>query len=123
MGGSFSNRASMDGVVPLLVAALLAVAVAACGDRAPQAAKGRPKIAPAGLEPFRIVGTGFAAHERVRVTVTPSTGEPIVRRVRAGVRGGFTVSFPAVEASGGLEAVATGSAGGHASFQYSTGIG
>jgi hypothetical protein len=113
----------MGGVVPLLVVALLAVAVAACGDHGPQAAKGRPKIVPAGLEPFRIHGSGFAAQERVRVTVTPSTGEPIVRRVRAGSQGAFTVSFPAVEASGGLEAVAAGSAGGHASFQYSTGLG
>ena len=114
----------MDGVVPVLVAALLAVAVAACGDRAHDASAHRhARIVPASVDPVRVKGTGFAPHERVRVTVTPSAGDPVTRHVRAGRHGRFTVAFPTVEASGGYEAVAAGNAGGHASFQYSTGLG
>jgi hypothetical protein len=111
----------------MLVAALLAVVVAACADRGPDASSGQPhrrtEIAPAGTDPLRIKGTGFASRERVRVTITPSAGEARSRRVRAGRHGAFTVSFPNVEATGGYEAVAAASAGGHASFQFSTGIG
>jgi hypothetical protein len=115
------------GAVPVLVAALLAVAVAACADGAadPGSARSsrRAEIVPASTSPLRIKGTGFAPRERVRVTVTPSAGEARSRHVRAGRHGGFVVAFPHVDADGGLEAVAAGSAGGHASFQYSTGIG
>jgi hypothetical protein len=115
------------GAVPVLVAALLVVAVAACADGAAGVGGVQPhrraKLVPAAADPLRVEGSGFAPHERVRVTITPSVGDPATRRVRAGRHGAFTVAFPHVESAGGYEAVAAGSAGGHASFQYSTGIG
>jgi hypothetical protein len=83
----------------------------------------RARLVAAALDPLRVEGTGFAAGEWVLVTVTPSAGEAITHRVRAGRGGSFTVTVPGVDADGGFEAVAAGSAGGHASFQYSTGVG
>jgi hypothetical protein len=56
----------------------------------------------------------------VRVTVTPSAGDAISHRVRATRRGGFVVSFAGIEACGGIEGVAAGSRGSHASFQSSS---
>jgi hypothetical protein len=78
------------------------------------------RLAPSSLEPLKVKGTGFRAYERVRVTVTPSAGEAISHRVRATRRGGFVVSFAGVQACGGIEGVATGSRGSHASFQSSS---
>jgi hypothetical protein len=102
-----------------------ALLAAACGDEAPEA---RPTashavLRPATITPLRLQGTGFHAGERVRVTVTPSTGEGITRRARAGRRGSFTIGFPGIEACGGIEGIARGSRGSRASFQFSTGIG
>ena len=77
-------------------------------------------LAPASLEPLKVKGTGFHARERVRVRITPSTGDAITRRVRATGRGSFVVSFAGIEACGGIEGVATGSRGSHASFQSSS---
>ena len=78
------------------------------------------RLAPSGFAPLEVRGTGFRAYERVRATVTPSAGEAISHRVRATRRGGFVVSFAGVEACGGIEGVATGSRGSHASFQSSS---
>jgi len=78
------------------------------------------RLAPSSFEPLQVRGTGFRAYERVRVTVTPSAGEAISHRVRATHRGGFVVSFAGVQACGGIEGVATGSRGSHASFQSSS---
>jgi hypothetical protein len=80
-------------------------------------------IVPVSTHPVKVHGTGFARHERVRVTVTESTGGTFTHRVRAGRGGSFTVRFPHANAVGGLNGVAAGSAGSHASFQFSTGIG
>jgi hypothetical protein len=115
----------MDGTVPVLLAALLAVSLAACGgsDEAQTSRHRHAKLVPAATNPLQVRGTGFAPHERVRVTVTESTGDAFTHRVRAGRGGSFTVRFPHADAAGGLNGVATGSAGSHASFQFSTGIG
>jgi hypothetical protein len=119
----------MAGAVPVLVAALLVVALTACGASADppgdaaSAGHRRAKLTPAATDPFEVHGTGFAPHERVRVTVTESTGAEFHHRVRAGRGGSFTVRFPHASAAGGLNGVAAGSAGSHASFQFSTGIG
>jgi hypothetical protein len=78
------------------------------------------RLAPSSFQPLQVRGTGFRAYERVRVTVTPSAGEAISHRVRATRRGGFVVSFAGVQACGGIEGVATGSRGSHASFQSSS---
>jgi hypothetical protein len=78
------------------------------------------RLAPSSLEPLKVKGTGFHARERVRVRVTPSTGDAITRRVRATGRGSFVLSFAGIQACGGIEGVATGSRGSHASFQSSS---
>jgi len=78
------------------------------------------RLAPSSFEPLQVRGTGFRAYERVRVTVTPSAGDAISHRVRATRRGDFVVSFAGVQACGGIEGVATGSRGSHASFQSSS---
>ena len=78
------------------------------------------RLAPSSFDPLQVRGTGFRAYERVRVTVTPSAGDAISHRVRATRRGGFVVSFAGIEACGGIEGVAAGSRGSHASFQSSS---
>ena len=110
--------------VALLTAlAGFALVAAACGDEAPEAQirpPPTPSCGPRSISPLRLQGTGFHAGERVRVTVTPSTGEGVTRRARAGRRGSFTLGFSGIEACGGVEGVAAGSRGSHASFQFST---
>jgi hypothetical protein len=105
----------------------LSLGVAACGgseaDPAPaasHAAKRRAVLMPAAGDPFRVRGSGFHARERVRVTVTPTGHAGITRRVRATGRGTFVLAFTGIEACGGVEGVAAGSRGSHASFQYSS---
>ena len=75
---------------------------------------------PSGSNPFRVRGSGFRARERVRVTVTPTGGSGITRRVRANGRGTFTLAFPGIDSCGGVHGVAAGSRGSHASFQFSS---
>jgi hypothetical protein len=102
---------------------------AACGDDSgsarPAASKpaARATLMPAGTSPLKLKGSGFHAGESVKVTVTPSAGEGVTRRVRAGRSGSFSVGFPGIDACGGLNGVARGSRGSHASFQFSTGLG
>jgi hypothetical protein len=105
----------------------LGLGLAACGgaeaDPAPaasHAAVDRARLVPAVGDPFRVRGSGFRARERVRVTVTPTGGAAITRRVRATGRGTFALAFPGIEACGGVEGVAAGSRGSHASFQFSS---
>jgi hypothetical protein len=78
------------------------------------------RLAPSSVVPLTVKGTGFHARERVRVRVTPSTGDAITRRVRATGRGSFVLSFAGIDACGGVEGVATGTRGSHASFQFSS---
>jgi hypothetical protein len=97
---------------------------AACGDEGDVAQPpARAVLHPAGTNPLRIRGTGFHPGESVHVTVSPSTGEGVTRRARAGRRGSFTVGFPGIDACGGLEGDARGSRGSQASFQFSTAVG
>ena len=77
-------------------------------------------LAPSSVTPLKVRGTGFHARERVRVRVTPSTGDAVTRRVRATGRGSFVLSFSGIDACGGIEGVATGTRGSHASFQFSS---
>ena len=85
-----------------------------------QAARHRATLMPVSGDPFKVRGTGFRARERVRVTVTPTAGDAMVRRIRATGRGTFVLGFSGVHACGGVEGVAAGSRGSHASFQYSS---
>jgi hypothetical protein len=84
---------------------------------------GRPVLVPAAGDPFRVRGGGFGARERVRVVVTPAGGAPVTRRVRASGRGTFALALAGIEPTGGVEGVAAGSRGSHASFQLSSGLG
>ncbi len=77
------------------------------------------RLSASGIETLKVRGTGFHARERVRLTITPSTRQRIVRHVRATRRGTFVTSFANVEACAGVSGVAAGSRGSHASFQYS----
>jgi hypothetical protein len=115
-----------------VTAALVAVAglALACGDGSASpagagSAASRPAhravLAPDGLSPLRVRGTGFRPRERVRVTVTPSAASPIVRRVRANGRGRFVLAVAGVDPCGGVEGAAKGSRGSRASFQLSSG--
>jgi hypothetical protein len=58
------------------------------------AAAGSPRLRVAALSPLTVRGTGFAAHERVRVTVSGDT--PATRRVLTGSAGGFVARFAVV---------------------------
>jgi hypothetical protein len=84
---------------------------------------GRPVLLPGGGGAFRVRGGGFRARERVRVIVTPTAGAPVTRRVRASGRGTFGLALPGIDPAGGVEGVAAGSRGSHASFQLSSGLG
>jgi hypothetical protein len=91
------------------------------GAAGPAPAAGRRAVLmPVTGDPFKVRGTGFRARERVRVTIRPTTGDAIVRRVRATGRGTFVLAFSGVEACGGVEGVAAGSRDSHASFQFSS---
>jgi hypothetical protein len=83
---------------------------------------GRPVLRPAATAPFRVRGDGFRPRESVRVTVTPAAGEPVTRRVRASGRGTLVLALPSVAATGGVEGVAAGSRGSHASFELSSSL-
>jgi hypothetical protein len=102
------------------IAALAASGIALAAGGGSAAAASRARLIPTGFAPFKVKGMRFHAHERVHLTVTPSTGDRIVRRILATRRGTFVVSFPGVESCGGVSGVATGSRGSHASFQFSS---
>jgi hypothetical protein len=113
----------------LAAAALLAALALAAGDgstgaaepAATHAAKRRAVLMPIGAgNPFRVRGSGFRARERVRVTIRETGGGRITRRIRATGRGTFVLAFPGVHVCGGVEGVAAGSRGSHASFQFSS---
>ena len=67
-------------------------------------------------------GSGFKAHERVRVSVY--AGERATKHVAAGVRGGFVVRFPTLDpnACSGFGAVAVGNEGSRAVFKRAPGM-
>lgn len=102
------------------IAATLAVGGAAA-HAAPARDGGAPRatLTPRSIDPFRVGGSGFKRRERVRVTVTPTSGDPIAKRVRAKRNGSFAVTFPGVRACDGIEGVAVGRRGSRASFQFS----
>jgi hypothetical protein len=84
------------------------------------AVRHRATLMPVSSDPFRVRGTGFRARERVRVTVTPTGRDAMVRRIRATGRGTFVLGFSGIQACAGVEGVAAGSRGSHASFQFSS---
>jgi len=128
----------MAGAMPIAGTALLTVTLltlaAACGAREPRADPpdpaaattaapthaSRARLLPEMGAQFRVRGSGFKPRERVRVTVTRTNSSVgVTRRVRATGRGTFALAF-SVRACDGVTAVATGSRGSRASFQFST---
>jgi hypothetical protein len=69
--------------------------------------------------PFRVTGARFVPGERVRVTVTPTGGAGIVRRVTASRRGTFVLLFRSVHVCAGVAGKAVGSRGSRAAFSLS----
>jgi hypothetical protein len=104
----------------VLVAAAILAALAVGGPGAgAQPERSAATLTPRSLDPLTLQGRGFKKRERVRVTVTPSSGEPITRRVRAKWGGSFSVRVDGVQACNGFEAVAVGRRGSRASMQFS----
>jgi hypothetical protein len=81
---------------------------------------GPPLLTVASTVPLLLRGDGFAPGERVELTVTPTIGAPVAVTARADADGGFLAEVEGLDATGGLEGVAAGDAGGRASFQFST---
>jgi hypothetical protein len=104
----------------LLAAIVAALAVGGSGaGTQPEGSAERPTLTPRTLDPLQLQGRGFEARERVRVTVTPSSGEALTKRVRAKRGGSFSVRFDGVQACNGFEGVAVGRRGSRASMQFS----
>jgi hypothetical protein len=103
-------------LVAAAIVAALALGGAGSGARPERSAA---TLAPRSLDPLTLQGRGFKRRERVRVTVTPTSGEPLTRRVRAKWGGSFSVRVDGVQACNGFEAVAVGRRGSRASMQFS----
>jgi hypothetical protein len=82
----------------------------------------QPRLRLLDADPVAFRGTGFKAHERVRVVVY--AGTRAAKRVAAGARGRFVVRFTGVDpnACAGFWASAVGSKGSRASFKRSPGM-
>lgn len=95
-----------------ILLALLALTAATAASAAPASAKPRLRFADGG-----IVGSGFKAHERVRVKVAVGSNSQ-VKRVRASTGGRFTVRFQLAFSGceGGYFVTARGSRGSRASL-------
>src|SRR4051795_9263996 len=89
--------------------ALALVLAAAALGAGPDPALGRAAtLVPAQVSPLKLKGSSFLRRERVRVTVTPTAGTAVVRRVRARADGSFVLAFPRVSTCGGFAATAVG---------------
>jgi hypothetical protein len=82
----------------------------------------QPRLRLLDADPVAFRGTGFKAHERVRVVVY--AGTRAAKRVTAGARGRFVVRFAGVDpnACAGFGASAVGSEGSRASFKRAPGM-
>jgi hypothetical protein len=116
-------RAAAAAAVLLAVAAAAGTAAtgapAAPARPTPDAATRRAVLLAQGTTPFRVRGSRFRPGERVRVTVTPTGGRGVVRRVTASRRGTFVLGFPGVHVCAGVAGKAVGSAGSRAAFSLS----
>jgi hypothetical protein len=117
------RRAAAIAVVVLLAAAAPAFARPAArpaASRDPAATTThRAVLIARSVTPFRVVGSRFRAGERVRVTVRPTGGAGIVRRVTASRRGTFSLAFAGVHVCAGVSGKAVGSRGSRAAFSLS----
>jgi hypothetical protein len=106
-------------VALLLAAVALAASVATLASARVAT---RPTLRLMDASPVVFRGTGFKAHERVRVSVY--AGARATKRVAAGVRGGFVVRFSNLDPSActGFSAIAIGNEGSRASFKRAPGV-
>jgi hypothetical protein len=107
-------------LIPVLGAFAASAPPPASSAGAPPAVVRRAVLTPAAGTPFRVRGSRFLARERVRVTVTPTGGRGITRRVTASARGTFVLTFEGVLPCRGVNGRATGSRGSRASFAFSS---
>jgi hypothetical protein len=110
----------------LTSAALLALLAAGCGQASeksepasstPKPQTGSPRLVPIAQKPFRVKGSGFFPHERVRLEVSGSSAA--AHTAVAGSRGSFTLTIPEIDACGSVTLTAKGSRGSRASFNFS----
>ena len=101
----------------LVVAAMLAGSTTTFAS-----ATTRPALRLLDASPLAFRGTGFKAHEHVRVSVY--AGSRATKRTTAGLRGRFTIRFVGLDpnACTGFSAVAIGSEGSRASFKRAPGM-
>jgi hypothetical protein len=78
----------------MLLAAMLALSGALAAGAAATGGS-EPKLTIVRAAPLTVRGTGFAASERVRLTIRATT-RTVVRSVRAGTGGAFTLRVPCV---------------------------
>src|SRR4051812_25020917 len=99
---------------------LLAIVVG-CLVLAVPAVAARPRLAIVRASPVTVRGTGFVAHERVRLTVRTAT-RTVVRSTRAGANGAFTVRLAGIRLGPCGAIAAAGSRGDHASLTHHRGV-
>ena len=133
------GRATMDGVMQVtgaavFVPALAAIALAASAGAGTGAGPARPTRPATAGRPRATARRSCRSRRplqgprrrlprpraRARHGHADRAGDAIVRRVRATGRGTFVLAFSGVQACGGVEGVAAGSRGSHASFQFSS---
>jgi hypothetical protein len=112
----------------IAVVVLLAAGAAAFARSAPRSARAadphgvttrRAVLIARSVTPFRVSGSRFLAGERVRVTVTPTGGPGLVRRITASRAGAFVLVFRGVHVCAGVSGKAVGSRGSRAAFSLS----
>src|SRR5438045_2937740 len=101
--------------------ALVAAAVLCLALAAPAVAAAPPRLAIVRAAPLTVRGTGFAARERVRVTVRTTT-RTVVRSARTNRDGVFTARFAGVGLGGCGTVAATGSSGDRATLSRHRGV-
>jgi hypothetical protein len=106
----------MGRLCALLAAAALCVVLAA-----PAAAGIKPRLALVHASPLTVRGTGFAARERVRVTVR-TAARTVVRSARTSGAGAFTVRFAGVRLGPCGAVAAAGARGDRATFTRHLGV-
>jgi hypothetical protein len=103
------------------VRALAAVALLVVSGWTAGGGESRPALRVVATAPVTVAGTGFAAGERVRLTLRAGRARPSTRTVDAGRDGRFRARFNALLAvepcSGTLVVTAAGSRGSRASWK------
>jgi hypothetical protein len=102
-------------VILVLTAILIAFSAGAAGPEADAkaAAAKRPSLKVTLVQPFTLVGKGFKARERIRISADASR-----KSVRATATGGFVARLVAVDPCNAFAILAVGNRGSRASLAY-----